>query len=127
MARWRGANFENSQTLIKCFNLFYRCYSNVGRRGGRQEVSLGPGCIHLPIVLHELMHAVGIFHEHSRADRDKYIKIAFNNVENDVCADFFKFGRKEAKNFKTPYDMGKDIRSRLRIDCWMFHSFEQGL
>ena len=78
-------------------------------------MSLGRGCISLPIVLHELMHAVGMFHEHSRADRDKYIHIEFNNVKNDGCTNFFKFGRKEARNFQTPYDLGKDITFLIKL------------
>lgn len=70
------------------FKIFYnRCWSYVGRYGGQQIVSLqapddtGSNCLGTdgrPI--HELLHALGIFHEQSRADRDKFVKINFDNV-----------------------------------------------
>lgn len=55
------------------------CWSYVGRLGGEQAISLGPGCKNPGKASHELMHAIGFIHEHQRSDRDKYVDILLEN------------------------------------------------
>ena len=53
------------------------------RNIGAQDLSLDDGCVsrdYPGIVMHELMHAAGFFHEHTRPDRDTYVRIDFDNI-----------------------------------------------
>ncbi|WP_343524928.1 M12 family metallopeptidase [Pedobacter sp.] len=56
--------------------------SQLGMIGGQQLIRLSAGADE-STVIHEIGHAVGLMHEQSRADRDQYINIDFNNINSD--------------------------------------------
>ncbi len=53
----------------------------MGKRGnGPQAISIGKNCDKFGIVVHELGHVVGFWHEHTRPDRDDWVTITRENI-----------------------------------------------
>ncbi|XP_037305560.2 zinc metalloproteinase nas-15-like [Pungitius pungitius] len=55
------------------------CASFVGCQGGPQSVFIGDTCSKGNIC-HEILHALGLHHEHTRKDRDQYVTVKWENV-----------------------------------------------
>ena len=75
------------------------CWSFVGKRGGKQEISLASGC-GFGATVHEIGHAFGLWHEQSREDRDSFVTIQLQNI---------KAGREH--NFNQHISDGDDLGS----------------
>jgi len=82
------------------------CSSSVGRSGkpGGQDIYLGDGCFNPGTIRHETLHALGFYHEQSRTDRDKYVKILWNNIQPGLEDQFQKSNKREVTDLGSPYD-----------------------
>ena len=80
---------RTNQTNYVEFRTSTGCSSNVGRIGGRQYVNLASGCS-TGNTIHELLHALGMFHEHTRCDRDTYVIINTANIQSGYSGNFTK-------------------------------------
>lgn len=71
-----------------------RCCSFVGKRGnGGQAISIGKNCDKFGIVVHELGHVVGFWHEHTRPDRDNHVNIIRENIMSGKKLFYHNFQR----------------------------------
>ncbi|XP_071438612.1 meprin A subunit beta-like [Hetaerina americana] len=81
------------------------CWSSVGRTGeGEQALSLGERCWYLGIVIHELAHAIGFWHEMNRPDRDDWIWIYWDNIIQGYQSAFDKNEPSTVNNLGENFD-----------------------
>ncbi|VDM66487.1 unnamed protein product [Strongylus vulgaris] len=54
-------------------------------------------CIAEEVIIHELLHVIGLWHEHMREDRDQYITVLWDNVQKGKFPKYNKVLMREAK------------------------------
>lgn len=91
------------------------CAASMGRIGNIQFISLGSRC-KVSETIHEIGHALGLGHEHSRPDRDDYIKINRENIAPGMAGYFNKV--LEGKNWEK--DGEYDYISVMHYPWWAF-------
>ncbi len=69
--------FENSNS----------CASYVGMQGNQQSIMVSDACS-MGSIVHEIGHALGLYHEHTRPDRDNYVQIDWNQITPDKEINF---------------------------------------
>ncbi|KAM8745389.1 meprin A subunit beta-like [Acanthopagrus schlegelii] len=83
------------------------CFSSVGNQHvGSQRLSIGNNCDRLGTVEHEFLHALGFWHEQSRADRDDYVNIIWDQIEQGKEHNFRTYDDKTSSALGVPYDYG---------------------
>ncbi len=71
-----------------------------------QNINLGPGCNSVGIVIHEIGHALGFWHEQSRPDRDRYVRVNFDNIKSKLEGNFMRRKDFHIDNQGSHYDYG---------------------
>lgn len=80
------------------------CFSHVGRIGaGEQPISLTDKCLSLGFVQHEILHALGFWHEQSRSDRDAHVTIQDRHIQ---LGSEDEFTIEATSSGGSPYDYG---------------------
>ncbi|XP_034555709.1 meprin A, alpha (PABA peptide hydrolase), tandem duplicate 1 [Notolabrus celidotus] len=95
--------YDGEKTFIK-FEKRGGCFSSVGDQQNGQILSLGSGCDHKAVIEHELLHALGFYHEQSRTDRDDYVDIWLDQVTPGLEHNFNKYNDDYITDQNTPYD-----------------------
>ncbi|XP_046578542.1 zinc metalloproteinase nas-36-like [Haliotis rubra] len=106
--RFQEVPADTTLSPVLLFRKHTGCWSYVGKENAfkLQEISVGEGCFSLGIVVHELGHAIGFWHEHSRPDRDDHIRVKYENVRVGEDFNFLKESWRYLDNLDVPYDIG---------------------
>uniref|UniRef100_A0AC34F9I1 Metalloendopeptidase n=1 Tax=Panagrolaimus sp. ES5 TaxID=591445 RepID=A0AC34F9I1_9BILA len=117
--------FEENGTNLPVINVVKKggCYSTIGPLWSQksQLLSLEDHCItDFVTPLHEFAHALGIFHEHSRYDRDQFIKVYPENTMDELSHNFDKISKDGSYIFSDyDYDSYMHYNDRAFSDAWM--------
>ncbi|XP_028045516.1 high choriolytic enzyme 1 [Monomorium pharaonis] len=83
------------------------CFSDLGRNTNR------PNILNLNVnacfyttghAMHEMLHTLGVYHEHMRPDRDEYITIIWENIRKGNEFNFHRLNNSVVTDYGLPYD-----------------------
>ncbi|XP_052694034.1 uncharacterized protein LOC128172280 [Crassostrea angulata] len=80
------------------------CSSGVGFQGDVEHIInfKEPGCGWVDVAVHEMLHRIGQRHEHARSDRDRYVKINWDNIHISGRYNYYRLNTYN----RNPYDIG---------------------
>jgi Astacin (Peptidase family M12A)/PKD domain len=95
------------------FRPSFGCSSEIGMVGGEQDINLEEGCT-TGNTAHEILHALALFHEHTRCDRDDFVTVVWDNIQAGKEHNFTK--QCDDASDHSEYDEG----SMMHYPTWGF-------
>ena len=104
--RWSNYSILAHNPYINIRESDAACYSYVGFPAwGHLSMNLYYyGCLSQRVIEHEFLHALGIYHEQSRPDRDNHITVHFDNILSDKAYNYNKLSITQWLDLNSPYD-----------------------
>ena len=93
------------------------CSSYIGMIGGKQNITLSSSCS-TGNTIHEIGHAIGLWHEQSRVDRENYITINYNNIQSGREHNFQTYAQQGFDGAE--YTNGLDFGSIMMYGSYSF-------
>ncbi|KRX80343.1 Signal peptidase complex catalytic subunit SEC11C [Trichinella sp. T6] len=101
------------------------CSSFVGRVGGIQNISIAwPRCSSEGIVSHQIGHALGLLHEHSRPDRDEHIIVNYEQTVSEHRDVISRLSSRVFEHFRSIYDPGSVMHMPPTVKTLMTNADE---
>ena len=101
--RFRGGKHPLGYVIISAH--YKGCFStSIGYDGPKiYRINLGIGCEHMGVILHEIGHMLGTWHEQARMDRDKYVLIVTQNIKKERERQFQKQSSSSTQGLEYDY------------------------
>ncbi|XP_013114014.2 zinc metalloproteinase nas-13-like [Stomoxys calcitrans] len=99
---------KNIKSYINIISEKEGCSPRVGYSGRVQNLNLSKNktaCFVPVIIMHELLHGLGFYHQHLTPDRDSYIKINWENIMPSKKVFFEKLANTKSTDFGIGYDL----------------------
>lgn len=104
-----GSAAIQERIVFKRSNVENTSFSPIGKQSNKpNNIQLAPNItVKKGTVIHEVLHSLGFFHEHSRTDRDDYVTIIEENIDPDYLYAFDTFIDKGYSGYnRGPFDFG---------------------